>query len=68
MQYEDGSPHTSHTGSPVPVALYHSSLKNLKLETLMPNNSGALKDIAPTVLAMLGIKDPPLFSGKPIFP
>ena len=42
---EDGSPHTSHTTNPVPVIL---TAPDARLR------DGALSDVAPTVLALLG--------------
>lgn len=65
MVYEDGTPHTSHTGAPVPFCLFHPTLKNAKLKT--GQGPHALKDVAPTVLYLLGIECPPEFTGKPIF-
>lgn len=64
MVYEDGSPHTSHTGVPVPFALVHPQLKDKKLTSL---DGGALMDVAPTILAILGIEYPPTFKGHAIF-
>lgn len=65
MAYEDGTPHTSHTESPVPFVVFDPRLKDVKL-----NPSGtdlALKDVAPTVLHVLGIPQAPNFEGHPIF-
>lgn len=50
---------TSHTLNPVPCILVSSKLKNIKLR----KNQG-LKDIAPTVLDLLGIKKPKEMTGK----
>jgi 2,3-bisphosphoglycerate-independent phosphoglycerate mutase len=65
MVYEDGSPHTSHTKSLVPFAVYNPSLKNAKIEL----NEGhfSLQDIAPTILHVMGIEKAQSFTGKPIF-
>lgn len=65
MIYSDGQPHTSHTDSPVPFCLYHPSLENRPL-SLSPGPR-ALKDIAPSVLHVLGLAPPPLFEGQAIF-
>lgn len=65
MAYEDGSPHTSHTGPWVPFLVVHNTLKGKKLEAT--SKELALKDIAPTVLHIMGKTNPPLFEGKTIF-
>jgi 2,3-bisphosphoglycerate-independent phosphoglycerate mutase len=53
---EDGvSPHTAHTTNPVPVILMASGA------TLC---DGELADVAPTVLALLGIESPSVMTGK----
>lgn len=64
MTYEDGSPHTSHTGAPVPFSAFHPRLKNEKIET---HTDKALMDVAPTVLHAMGIEKPTSFTGKTIF-
>lgn len=65
MEDEKGKPHTAHTATFVPFSLVHSKLKNVKLNVDQKN--AALKDIAPTVLKIMGIKIPKHFEGKPIF-
>ncbi len=65
MSYPDGTPHTSHTGAPVPFSIYSPKLEGIKIEL---NESGhALKDVSPTVLHVMGIDLPDSFSGRPIF-
>jgi len=64
MIYEDGSTHTSHTGSPVPFAIFHQKLKAAKIQS---DGEFALRDISPTLLAILGEQIPSHFTGKPIF-
>jgi 2,3-bisphosphoglycerate-independent phosphoglycerate mutase len=52
-----GQAHTAHTTYPVPLVLYDDSYKGgLK--------DGALYDVAPTFLAMLGIAKPPEMTGS----
>ncbi len=52
-----GGPHTAHTTNPVPfVALGDSSIHALR-------DGGALGDVAPTILHMLGIGQPPEMTG-----
>lgn len=65
MVYPDGSPHTAHTGAPVPLALIDPKLKDSGL--LAREGQKSLQDVAPTVLYLLGLRPPELFTGKPIF-
>ncbi|PKP13044.1 MAG: 2,3-bisphosphoglycerate-independent phosphoglycerate mutase [Bacteroidetes bacterium HGW-Bacteroidetes-3] len=46
----DGTPNTSHTTNPVPVILVDKELKHI--------DDGILADIAPTILALMGIEKP----------
>ena len=50
MMNPDGSPHTAHTTNPVPFILIDDQIKSIK--------SGILGDVAPTILELLGIKQP----------
>jgi len=52
---EDGSPNTAHTTNPVPVWIVDEEIKKI--------NDGKLADVAPTVLALLGIEKPQTMSG-----
>tara|TARA_R110000868_G_scaffold20678_1_gene87114 strand:+ start:8539 stop:10071 length:1533 start_codon:yes stop_codon:yes gene_type:complete len=65
MAYEDGTPHTSHTGAPVPFSLYSPKLEGAKIE--ISPGPHALKDVCPTALYVMGLEMPKSFSGKPIF-
>jgi 2,3-bisphosphoglycerate-independent phosphoglycerate mutase len=57
MLEDDGvSPHTAHTTNPVPLVLTDGAL------ALRPG--GGLSDLAPTVLALLGIEPPPEMTGR----
>ncbi|WP_296058728.1 2,3-bisphosphoglycerate-independent phosphoglycerate mutase [uncultured Ellagibacter sp.] len=60
MLAEDGSPHTAHTTAPVPFALADFSGRGLRLS----GEEGALCDIAPTMLAAMGVDIPPEMTGK----
>ncbi len=60
MLAEDGSPHTAHTTAPVPFALADFSGCDLRLS----GEEGALCDIAPTMLAAMGVDVPPEMTGK----
>ncbi len=53
---ETGGPHTSHTTNPVPVLL--AGLPGAKLA------NGRLADIAPTLLALMGVAQPPEMTGR----
>ena len=60
MLAEDDSPHTAHTTAPVPFALVDFSGRGLRLS----GEEGALCDIAPTMLAAMGVDVPPEMTGK----
>jgi 2,3-bisphosphoglycerate-independent phosphoglycerate mutase len=53
-----GSPHTAHTTNPVPFHLIAEDAKGTKLRT-----GGALEDVAPTMLAILGLEQPEEMTG-----
>ena len=54
---ETGGPHTAHTTNPVPFILVADQLP-LRLA-----EGGALADIAPTLLGVMGVRPPPEMSG-----
>ena len=54
-----GQPHTAHTTNPVPFLLIDEGLRGLKLR-----EGGALEDVAPTLLGLLGIAPPPEMTGR----
>jgi 2,3-bisphosphoglycerate-independent phosphoglycerate mutase len=56
MLEPDGSPHTAHTTNPVPLVL---TLSGAHLR-----DGGKLGDLAPTVLALLGLPAPPEMTGQ----
>ena len=54
----DGSPHTAHTTNPVPIWVqspHHNVVKD-----------GILADVAPTILALMGIEQPAEMTGQPL--
>jgi 2,3-bisphosphoglycerate-independent phosphoglycerate mutase len=54
---DDGvSPHTAHTTNPVPLVLTR--------EGAVLRDGGELSDLAPTVLALLGLEPPPTMTGR----
>ncbi|HYX28798.1 MAG TPA: 2,3-bisphosphoglycerate-independent phosphoglycerate mutase [Pyrinomonadaceae bacterium] len=54
-----GQPHTAHTTNPVPFHLIDEDSIGVKLR-----EGGALEDVAPTVLGLLGIKKPEEMTGR----
>ena len=56
--YELNEPHTAHTCNPVPVIIVNE-MKDVRLR-----DGGSLRDIAPTMLAMLGIERPKEMTGQ----
>lgn len=56
MRDPQGKPHTAHTSNPVPLTLVWSRVNEI--------TGGALCDIAPTALALLGLDQPKEMTGK----
>jgi 2,3-bisphosphoglycerate-independent phosphoglycerate mutase len=56
MLEPDGSPNTAHSTNPVPLIVTHEGLRL--------RDGGILADVAPTVLALLGIEQPPEMTGR----
>jgi 2,3-bisphosphoglycerate-independent phosphoglycerate mutase len=56
---QSGGPHTAHTTNPVPFHLIDEASRGLKLR-----EGGALEDIAPTLLALLGNEKPQEMTGR----
>jgi len=54
-----GGPHTAHTSNPVPFHLIDEESKGVKLR-----EEGALEDVAPTMLALLGAEKPSEMTGR----
>jgi 2,3-bisphosphoglycerate-independent phosphoglycerate mutase len=54
-----GGPHTAHTTNPVPFHLIDEESKGLRLR-----EEGALEDVAPTMLALLGAEKPQEMTGR----
>jgi 2,3-bisphosphoglycerate-independent phosphoglycerate mutase len=54
-----GEPHTAHTLNPVPFVLVDPRRRDTRLR-----DGGALEDVAPTVLALLGLPQPPEMTGR----
>lgn len=58
MLNEDGSPQTAHTTFPVPLLYVADDADRHRLD------DGILADIAPTILALLGVPAPPEMTGR----
>lgn len=56
---ESGGPHTAHTLNPVPFHLIDEASRGLKLR-----EGGALEDVAPTLLGLLGNEKPEQMTGR----
>ncbi len=67
MVYPDGSPHTSHSEAEVPFCVVHPKLRDQKVPLNPDCKTPALKDVAPTVLTILGMPMPTSFTGKAVF-
>jgi 2,3-bisphosphoglycerate-independent phosphoglycerate mutase len=53
---DDGTPNTAHSLNPVPIMVVSDRVKAVK--------NGVLADVAPTVLALMGIEKPAEMTGK----
>jgi 2,3-bisphosphoglycerate-independent phosphoglycerate mutase len=58
MRNSDGSPHTAHTTALVPFVLVSTDAPAFELR------NGILADVAPTILALMGLPIPPEMSGQ----
>ncbi|NLT94053.1 MAG: 2,3-bisphosphoglycerate-independent phosphoglycerate mutase [Clostridia bacterium] len=58
MEDDEGKPHTAHSCNLVPLILIDDNLKTAQLKS-----KGSLRDIAPTVLALLGMEKPEEMTG-----
>jgi len=54
-----GGPHTAHTTNPVPFHLIDEASRGVELR-----EGGALEDVAPTLLGLMGIEQPAEMSGR----
>jgi 2,3-bisphosphoglycerate-independent phosphoglycerate mutase len=63
MRNPDGSPNTAHTTNPVPVLLAGPDVTTENYTVL----NGKLGDIAPSILAVMGINPPSEMTGNCIF-
>ena len=66
MTYPDGTPNKSHTSALVPIIIVDDDFKfkNAREAAESPEISGSLSDIAPTILKLLGEKQPREMTGK----
>ncbi len=56
---ETGGPHTAHTTNPVPFVAVHTGVKAFR-------SGGALCDVAPTILHLMGLPRPSEMPGRPL--
>jgi 2,3-bisphosphoglycerate-independent phosphoglycerate mutase len=54
-----GGPHTAHTTNPVPFVAVNADVRALR-------PGGALCDVAPTILHLMGLEQPPEMTGRPL--
>ncbi|HLB53996.1 MAG TPA: 2,3-bisphosphoglycerate-independent phosphoglycerate mutase [Gemmatimonadales bacterium] len=54
---DTGGPHTAHTSNPVPLVAVHTGLRKLR-------DGGALCDVAPAILDLLGLEQPAEMTGR----
>ena len=59
INLETGQPHTAHTSNPVPFHLIDDASRGMQLR-----GGGALEDVAPTILGLLGIQSPEEMTGR----
>jgi len=59
MEEPDGSPDTAHTTNPVPLILCGVDV---------PPQPGRLCDLAPTILQLMGLRQPAEMTGKSLIP
>jgi len=59
---KSGAPHTSHTLNPVPLVYVNDAHRDAKLKT-----GGRICDVAPTMLEILGLPQPPAMTGHSLF-
>ena len=62
MRDEKGNPHTAHTLNPVPAVLVARGFEATQLRA-----GGALADVAPTLLKLMGVAQPPEMEGVSLF-
>ncbi|MET0595945.1 MAG: 2,3-bisphosphoglycerate-independent phosphoglycerate mutase, partial [Polyangiaceae bacterium] len=57
-----GGPHTAHTINPVPLLYVNDQHKDAKIRS-----GGRICDVAPTMLKLMGLPQPSVMSGVPLF-
>jgi 2,3-bisphosphoglycerate-independent phosphoglycerate mutase len=59
LDHTTGQPHTAHTSNPVPFVLVDHDSRGARLR-----DDGALEDVAPTMLGLLGLEKPAEMTGR----
>ena len=57
-----GGPHTAHTLNPVPLLYVDDRNSSAKIRS-----GGRICDVAPTMLKLMGLPQPPVMRGVPVF-
>ena len=60
---QTGKPHTAHTLNPVPFIVVHDTMVRSSDDRPRLRSDGALRDVAPTVLQLMGLPQPPEMTG-----
>ena len=63
---DTGQPHTAHTVGPVPFVLVWDAPVGARVDVRL-RSGGALRDVAPTMLDLLGLPQPAEMSGRSLF-
>jgi 2,3-bisphosphoglycerate-independent phosphoglycerate mutase len=64
MLEQDGSPNTAHSLNPVPLIMVVPDSRMPGASGLRLRSGGVLADVAPTLLELLGLQQPPEMSGR----
>lgn len=60
---KSGQPHTAHTTNLVPFILVNGEVASLEVGQKFALSNGCLADVAPTILTLMGLEQPPAMTG-----